>query len=191
MKNLEKYLLLGLVGLLGFIIYLGMNVYDRSLVPGTDIEQLPTVTRPESTGLQYETEKIENRDIFLVAYQNDSISRIRNLFKSRIFQVQKEKNAQGGTSIAQPTEEKVITVEKPKTSVIPQSKEAEKEEPLPNVTMKGIVLSENKQALILDIEGKIQILTSDKPLPSGFSLVRITKNEAILSYKGREITLKF
>ncbi len=187
MKNLEKYLLLGLIGLLGFIIYLGMNVYDRSLAPATDIEQLPTVTRPESTGLQYETEKIDNRDIFLVAYQNDHISQMRNLFKSRVVLAQAQNNPKA-------EEEKVITVEKPNITAAISTQKAEnekKEEPFPTITMKGVVLSDNRQALILDVDGKIQILTSQKPLPSGIQLVRVSKEEAVLAYKGREITLKF
>ena len=66
-----------------------------------------------------------------------------------------------------------------------------KEEPLPDIAMKGVVLSDNKQAIILNVDGKIEILTSQKPLQSGIELVKVSKEEAVLAYKGREIVLKF
>ena len=196
MKNLEKYLQLGFLAIMGFLIYLGMGVYDRSVAPGTDVEPIPSFTRTESTGLQFEPQKIDNKGIFLIDYENESISQTRNIFKSRIILAEAGENAKDltDTSGAKSKEEKVVTVSKPEPPVAPSSekeKKAEQEEPLPTVAMKGVVFSENRQALILDVDGKIQILTSDKPLPSGFSLVRITKNQAILAYKGREIKLNF
>ena len=57
--------------------------------------------------------------------------------------------------------------------------------------MKGVVLSDNKQAIILNVDGKIEILTSQKPLQSGIELIKVSKEEAVLAYKGREIILKF
>ena len=187
MKSLEKYLQLGLLAIFGFLVFLGMGVYDSTFTTGTEIEPLPSISRHETTGLQYETEKIEDKDIFLVAYQNDSISQMRNLFKSRVVIAHAQSNPKAG-------EEKVITVEKPNITAAISTQKAEnekKEEPLPTITMKGVVISDNKQALILDVDGKIQILTSQKPLPSGIQLVKVSKEEAVLAYKGREITLKF
>jgi type II secretory pathway component PulC len=89
--------------------------------------------------------------------------------------------------------EEVVAVQESKAQYTPTKTVAaeKKEESLPDITMKGVVLSDNKQAIILDVNGKIQILTSQKPLPSGIKLVRVSKEEAILAYKGREITLKF
>ena len=84
MKTIEKYLQFGFIAILAFCIYLGMNVYDRTFAPGTDIQPIPAFARPEATGLQYEPPKIDNNEIFLVAYQNESISGMRNIFRPRM-----------------------------------------------------------------------------------------------------------
>jgi hypothetical protein len=194
MKTIEKYLQFGFIAILAFCIYLGMNVYDRTFAPGTDIQPIPAFARPEATGLQYEPPKIDNNEIFLVAYLNESILGMRNIFRPRM--VLAEAQSDISDSIIPPAiggSEEVVAVQESKAQYTPTKTVAaeKKEESLPDITMKGVVLSDNKQAIILDVDGKIQILTSQKPLPSGIELVRVSKEEAILAYKGREITLKF
>ncbi|NLJ39371.1 MAG: hypothetical protein GX432_11495 [Candidatus Atribacteria bacterium] len=194
MKTIEKYLQIGFVAILAFCIYLGLNVYDRTFAPGTDIEPIPAFTRPESNGLQFEPPKIDNNEIFLVAYQNESISGMRNIFRPRLV-LAEARSGKDDSSIplAIGGGDEIVTVRE-STTQNPQPKNVvaeKKEEPLPDIVMKGVVLSDNKQAIILSVDGKIEILTSQKPLQSGFELVKVSKEEAVLAYKGREITLKF
>lgn len=194
MKTIEKYLQFGFVAILAFCIYLGMNVYDRTFAPGTDIQPIPAFTRPETNGLKFEPAKIDNNEIFLVAYQNESITGMRNIFRPRLVLAEAQNNIDDSTiSATVGSGEEVVEVQESKAQYAPSTNivTEKKEESLPDITMKGVVLSDNKQAIILDVDGKIQILTSQKPLPSGIELVKVSKEEAVLAYKGREITLKF
>jgi hypothetical protein len=194
MKTIEKYLQYGFIAIFVFCMYLGMNIYDRTFTPGTDIQPIPAFIRPKANGLQYEPPKIDNNEIFLVAYQNESISGMRNIFRPCMVLAEAQSDISDSTiPPAIGGSEEVVAVQESKAQYTPTKTVAaeKKEESLPDITMKGVVLSDNKQAIILDVEGKIQILTSQKPLPSGIELVRVSKEEAILAYKGREITLKF
>ena len=80
MKTVEKYLQLGLAVILGFCFYLGASIYDRTFALGNDIEQIPAFTKPETNELKYEQPKIDNNEIFLVAYKN-RLFRIENDFQ--------------------------------------------------------------------------------------------------------------
>ena len=83
-KPSKKYLPVWIfIAILAFCIYLGMNVYDSDPCPWDRYSPIPAFARPEATGLQYEPPKIDNNEIFLVAYQNESISGMRNIFRPR------------------------------------------------------------------------------------------------------------
>ena len=194
MKSIEKYLQYGFIAILAFCIYLGMNIYDRTFTPGTDIQPIPAFIRPKVNGLQYEPPKIDKSEIFLVTYKDESISGMRNIFQPRFVLAE----AQGGIDdviipFAIGGGDEIVEVQESKAQNPPAKNVVaeKKEEPLPDITMKGVVLSDNKQAIILNVDGKIEILTSQKPLQSGIELIKVSKEEAILAYKGREIILKF
>ena len=194
MKTVEKYLQLGLAVILGFCFYLGASIYDRTFALGNDIEQIPAFTKPETNELKYEQPKIDNNEIFLVAYKNESISMMRNIFRPHVVLAEAKNEIENASIPLAMGGEEVIIAENNQTGYSPSKntkKTEPEEEPLPKISMKGVVLSDNKQAVILDLDGKIQILTSQQPLTSGIKLVKVSKEEAIVAYKGREITLKF
>ena len=115
---------------------------------------------------------------FLVAYQNESISGMRNIFRPRVVLAEAKSEVEDASVPLAIGGEEVLIAEKDQTGYSP-SKDTKKtepeEEPLPNISMKGVVLSDNKQAVILDVGGKLQILTSQQPLTSGIKLVKVSK----------------
>ncbi len=194
MKTVEKYLQLGLAVILGFCFYLGASIYDRTFALGNDIEQIPAFTKPETNELKYEQPKIDNNEIFLVAYKNESISMMRNIFRPHVVLAEAKNEIENASIPLAMGGEEVIIAENNQTGYSPSKntkKTEPEEEPLPKISMKGVVLSDNKQAVILDLDGKIQILTSQQPLTSGIKLVKVSKEETIVEYQGREIKLKF
>ncbi len=194
MKTVEKYLQLGLAVILGFCFYLGASIYDRTFALGNDIEQIPAFTKPETNELKYEQPKIDNNEIFLVAYKNESISMMRNIFRPHVVLAEAKNEIENASIPLAMGGEEVIIAENNQTGYSPSKntkKTEPEEEPLPKISMKGVVLSDNKQAVIHDLDGKIQILTSQQPLTSGIKLVKVSKEETIVEYQGREIKLKF
>ena len=78
----------------------------------------------------------------------------------------------------------------PPQEFVPPQEEVE-EESLPPVHLQGVVVSGSRQAVVVEVGGKIQILTNEKNLSSSIKLVKVEGKEVVLNYEGREITLTF
>ncbi len=50
-------------------------------------------------------------------------------------------------------------------------------------------MSDSRQAVIVEVGGKIQILTNEKTSSSNIKLIKVEDREVVLNYEGRDITL--
>ncbi|HQE25167.1 MAG TPA: hypothetical protein PKZ70_04005 [Candidatus Atribacteria bacterium] len=185
MRSRDFYCTLLLVVSLGFLAFLSFN-FGKALSFQEESSSLALPVSPSSTsspGL----EEIEEQGLFLVSYPEGDLVSFRDLFHPAI-PIAEE--IEEGMVAVFPEEygEEVVYVP-PQEFVSPQ--EEVEEESLPPVHLQGVVVSDSRQAVIVEVGGKIQILTNEKNLSSNIKLVKVEGKEVVLNYEGREITLTF
>ncbi|HPZ81743.1 MAG TPA: hypothetical protein PK844_03385 [Candidatus Atribacteria bacterium] len=186
MRSQDFYWTLLLVASLVFLAFLSFN-FGKVLSFQEESSSLALPVSPSSTsspGL----EEIEEQGLFLVSYPEGDLVSFRDLFHPAI-PIAEE--IEEGMVAVLPEEygEEVVYVP-PQEFVSPQEEEVE-EEYLPPVHLQGVVVSDSRQAVIVEVGGKIQILTNEKNLSSNIKLVKVEGKEVVLNYEGREITLTF
>ena len=185
MRSQDFYWTLLLVASLVFLAFLSFN-FGKVLSFQEESSSLALPVSPSSTsspGL----EEIEEQGLFLVSYPEGDLVSFRDLFHLAI-PIAEE--IEEGMVAVFPEEygEEVVYVP-PQEFVSPQ--EEVEEESLPPVHLQGVVVSDSRQAVIVEVGGKIQILTNEKNLSSNIKLVKVEGKEVVLNYEGREITLTF
>ena len=175
MRGKESYAVLLLAvgfGVMVFLSYdfMGMGLRNPSSAPVLP----PIIVVPKSNLSPPQNEPVQN--FFLPAYSDQELRSFRDIFL-----------AKRGISSA---EEFIIAVEEPDSSTEKKIPEVELE-PLPEeqsvqVTVKGMVVSPQGKAIIVEIDGNIRILTSQKPLQEGVKLVKVEGKQVTLEYQGRE-----
>lgn len=177
MKEKENYAILLLAIGIGVMAFLSYDVMGKILQkPPSEHIFSPTVVTPKPSPSLSQNEPAEN--FFLPAYSNQELRSFRNIFL-----------VEGGI----PSEEElIVAVEEPEPSMEEETPEIQleplPEEEFPPVTVKGIVTSPQGKAVIVDIDGKIYILTSQKPLQDGVKLIKVEERQVTLEYQGRELT---
>ncbi len=179
MKERENSLIIALVGVIGFLAFLSYEVGGRLATPspspqypfspGTKNQVVSTLPSPEEPPANF----------FLPWYEEEELSAFRDIFAASPlpgnggeYETVIEGEQETGEEIeAELSQEGVSEVE---------------EEPLPSITIRGMVTSGGEQAFIVEVEGRIFILTSKKPLQDKLRLVKVGEGQMILEYEGRE-----
>ncbi|MCX7667933.1 MAG: hypothetical protein N2Z84_03275 [Atribacterota bacterium] len=177
MKEKESYAIL-LLGIgISAMVFLSYNLMGKVL-QGSSSEPVfsPIVAVPRSSSSPTQSESVQN--FFLPAYSDQQLRSFRNIFL-----------AEGGVS---PEEELIVAVEEPGSSGEEETPEIQleplPEEESPQIAVKGMVASPQGRAVIVEVDGKIYILTSQKPLQDKVKLVKVDGKQVILEYQGRELT---
>lgn len=185
MRSRDFYWMLVLVASLGFLAFLGFNFW-KTLSSGeeSDLFALTPVSSPVASFPSLE--EIKEEELFLASYPEGELANFRNLFQSAIavpWEVEKETVA----VLPEESEKEVVYI--PSQEVTPAQEEVEEE--IPPLHLQGVVVSGPRQAVIVEVEGKIQILTNEKNLSSDIKLVKVKDKEVVINYEGREVTLTF
>ena len=185
MRSRDFYWMLILIASLGFLAFLGFNFWktlnsreESSLFALTPVSS--PVISPASL------EEVKEEELFLVSYPEEELTGFRDLFHSAVPATQ-EVGKEVVAVLPEKSGEEVVYL--PSQEIAPPQEEAE-EEP-PPLHLQGVVVSGSRQAVIVEVEGKIQVLTNEKNLSSDVKLVKVEDKEVILNHEGREITLTF
>jgi len=138
-----------------------------------------------SFALSSNLEEAKEEELFLTTYSEEELVDFRDLFRSMIPIVEEIKEEVVVVLPEEYGEEAVYAP--PQEFVLPQ--EEVKDKFLPPVHLQGIVVSDSRQAVIVEVGGKIQILTNEKTSSSNIKLIKVEDREVVLNYEGREITL--
>ena len=182
MKERENYFVLFLAIGIGILAFLSYDIVARMTESKGKYSKpvfSPLVARPRMTPSAPQIEPEQN--FFLTAYTEKELQSFRNIFSA---------------SIEVPAEEELlVTAEQPGSTVeagtpeeTGETGETPPQEEIPQVTVKGMVTSPQGRAVIVEIDGKILILTSQKPLQGGVKLIKVEGKQVILEYQGRELT---
>jgi len=186
-RSRDFYWMLGLIASLGFLAFLSFNFWNT--LNSQEANSLPALSPLASPVLSSSSlNEIKEEELFLASYPEEKLADFRDLFHSAIPATQE---IEEGQVVVFPEESREEVVFLPPQEYTPPQEET-KEEPLPPpIHLQGVVVSDSRQAVIVEVGGKIQILTNEKNLSSNIKLVKVEGKEVVLSYEGREITLTF
>ncbi len=186
MRSRDFYWVLVLVASLGFLAFLGFSFWKTLNSQGGDSGFLALSPVSSPVASSSDLEEIKEEELFLASYPEEKLADFRDLFRP-VIPIAEEIE---GVVAVLPEEygEEVVYVSS--QEFVPPQEEVE-EESLPPVHLQGVVVSDSRQAVIVEVGGKIQILTNEKNLSSDIKLVKVEGNEVVLNYEGREITLTF
>ncbi len=184
MRSQEFYLQIALAALIVFLAFSGVQVLDVALRPQEVSTLLPQKLQETAPALLKDTNL---QKLFPPAYPDEKLLAFRDIFKvpPQLLVAtlpQETVKYPEGTSSAVTGQ----VVEARGTSAGKESEEVEKQ---PEINLKGVVLSPQGRVVLLEVDGQIEFLTSEKPLSSGIKLVKVKEKEVVLEYQGREITL--
>jgi type II secretory pathway component PulC len=131
---------------------------------------------------------IKEEELFLVSYPEEKLADFRDLFRSAIPIAQEIEEEQ---VVAFPEELREEVVFLPLPEYAPSPEETKEDPPPPPIHLQGVVVSDSRQAVIVKVGEKIQILTNEKDLSSDINFIEVEGKEVVLNYEGREITLAF
>jgi hypothetical protein len=183
-RSQEFYLEIALAALIVFLAFSGIQILDVALRPQEVPTLLPQRLQETTPTLLEDTEL---RELFPAAYPDEELLAFRDIFE-----------VPPQLLVATLPEETVKYSEGTSNVVVQQGVEAggasaEKEpaemEKQPEIKLKGVVLSPQGQVVLLEIDGRIEFLTPEKPLSLGIKLVKVKEKEVVLEYQGREMTL--
>lgn len=171
---------------LGFLIFLNFRFWK--ILNSQQRSSLPVLSPVSSSfALSSNLEEAKEEELFLTTYSEEELVDFRDLFRSMIPIVEEIKEEVVVVLPEEYGEEAVYA--SPQEFVSPQ--EEVKDKFLPPVHLQGIVVSDSRQAVIVEVGGKIQILTNEKTSSSNIKLIKVEDGEVVLNYEGREITLTF
>lgn len=179
MKEKESYFVLFLaigIGILAFLSYDPViRITERKESSESFFAPLPPRSRVE---IPLSSEENKER-LFLPSYADEELRSFRDIFTASM-------------SFPQEVEMVAAVEELDGFSGADISAEGiQGEAPLsqepPPIILKGMVTSLQGKAVIVDVDGRIVILTSQKPLQEGVKLVKVEGKEVTLEYQGREI----
>jgi len=183
-RSRDFYWMLILIASLGFLSFLGFNFWKT--LNSREENALFALTPVSSPVISSSSlEEVKEEELFLVSYPEEELTDFRDLFHSAVPATQ-EVEKEVVAVLPEKSGEEVVYL--PSQEIASPQEEAE-EESLPPVHLQGVVVSGSRQAVIVEVEGKIQILTNEKNLSSDVKLVKVEDKEVILNYEGREITL--
>ena len=183
MRSRDFYWMLILIASLGFLSFLGFNFWKT--LNSREENALFALTPVSSPVISSSSlEEVKEEELFLVSYPEEELTDFRDLFHSAVPATQ-EVEKEVVAVLPEKSGEEVVYL--PSQEIAPPQEEAE-EEP-PPLHLQGVVVSGSRQAVIVEVEGKIQVLTNEKNLSSDVKLVKVEDKEVILNYEGREITL--
>ncbi|MDK2897329.1 MAG: hypothetical protein PWP04_1449 [Candidatus Atribacteria bacterium] len=180
MRSRDFYWVLALIASVGFLAFLGFQLWQK-LNFQEESNLLALSPAPSPVTSSSSLEEIKEEELFLASYPEQELSNFRNLFRP----------------VAPVAEEQLVIstegYEEEATFLPPQevvlSPAVVEEEPLPPIRLQGVVVSGARQAVIVEVGGKIQILTNEKNSSSKIKLIKTEGEEVVLSYEGREIRL--
>ena len=187
MRSRDFYWMLSLIASLGFLTFLSFNFWDT--LNSQEENSLPALSPLASPVLSSSgLDDIKEEELFLVSYPEEKLTDFRDLFHAAIPATQE---IEEGQVVVFPEESREEVVFLPPPEYVPPQEET-KEEPLPpSIHLQGVVVSDSRQAVIVEVGGKIQILTNEKNLSSNINLIEVEGEEVVLNYEGREIILTF
>lgn len=173
MKEKGQHLLVVLtiaVGVLAFFSYDLMGKLPFRHSSASIFSPLPIQSRTNLSS----SEEEQQRNFFLPSYPEKDLRSFRDIFFAPLLVV--------------PQEGFIAAAEETVSASGEIALESPPEEKLPQIAVKGVVTSPQGRAVIVDKEGRIFILTSQKPLQEEIKLVRIEGKQVVLEYKGREFS---
>ncbi|HSV31419.1 MAG TPA: hypothetical protein VLH40_05275 [Atribacteraceae bacterium] len=191
MRSREFPFVIVLAVALGLLIYLNLGIAGRVLLPVPETKIIPTlpVRTPQPLLDLPLVSELPPEEITPRFYPETKLLAYRNLFlMTAPFTRPAEEAFIPEPALLAPVPEIPTEVDLPPERIyIP---EIEIVEVLPpEFTLRGIVLSEERQAVVLEIDGVINILTTEQPLSMGVKLVKVEANSVVLEYRGREYQL--
>ncbi|MDI3543520.1 MAG: hypothetical protein PWP57_1125 [Candidatus Atribacteria bacterium] len=187
MRSRDFYWMLALIASLGFLVFLSFNFWNT--LNSEEENSLPVLSPLASpVASSSSLDDIKEEELFLVSYPEEKLADFRDLFHSAI-PIAQEIEEEQVAAFPEELREEVVFL--PPESTPPQEQVEVKEELPPPVHLQGVVVSGSRQAVIVEVGGKIQILTNEKNLSSNIKLVKVEGKEVVLNYEGREITLTF
>jgi|GEM_PF-1386606 len=197
MRSRETILIIGLAVALGVVMYLGIEMAQDVLSLPEVAANMPQHRGQESSRVEFSIDPPPYPEVTLAAFSNDSLYGVRNIFDpvaEFAFRVAEEPEVYMPVAVA---EQPVRKPDASGSTAHPADPAAGADTPppeqevLPKLLVRGIVWSDNREAIILDVDGQTQILTSERPLSSGVSLVKVDPNEVVVAYQNQEMTLTF
>ena len=186
MRSRDFYWVLVLIVSLGFLAFLYFNFWKTlNSLEESSLLALSPVSSPIASSSNLE--EIKEEELFLASYPEEKLADFRDLFRPAI-PIAEEIKEEVVAVFPEEYGEEVVYV--PPQEFVPPQEEVE-EESLPPVHLQGVVVSGSRQAVVVEVGGKIQILTNEKNLSSSIKLVKVEGKEVVLNYEGREITLTF
>ncbi len=183
MRSGEFPLEIALAVALGVVMFFSIGIAETVVTPEPVYEHTPVPARTEGLQVSIEPESPPEGVTPSVYLESDLLA-TRNLFRASV-----------NIDPVVIEEETVVTAFVPPDPVEPSPPEPSPEqpppEPEPELNVQGLVMSENRQAVVLNVDGHVHILTSDRHLPSGPNLVKVEDNMLLVEYDGREYSLPF
>lgn len=176
MREKENYFILLLVVGISALAFLSYDVMVR-IAEQKPAEPLFSPLAPRSTASLPLPQNEKEEDFFLPPYKDEELHSFRDVF----FASTGVPSQQGEVVVAMEEGGESPNAEIPQEEIQPQ-------EELPQITLKGMVTSAQGVAIVVDVDGKISILTSQKPLQEGIKLVKVEGKQVVLEYQGREFT---
>ncbi|MGQ9622605.1 MAG: hypothetical protein ACUVTO_04075 [Candidatus Caldatribacteriaceae bacterium] len=174
MRRADTALIFLLVLSLAFLAFLSIKVFEN-IAPSS------FASTSQEQGLRFPTPRqgnehsgvVSKEDVFLTPLGEEDIVKLRNVF-----------------AFAKPPSVPVAQASPPPKERSESQEVAPKEvqEPLPLISLKGVVVSSTKQVVVVEADGKIHFLTPQKPLSGKLKLVKVDKKEVVVAYEGREFT---
>lgn len=194
MRSREFPFEIAIAVLLGIIVYLNLGVAERVLVPVPELETMPApvVRVPQPLAdLTLEPEPVPE-GLTPRFYPEGELMAYRNLFVvTDPFLTRPAEEPYFPELVAEvPVVEAPVEVEitPPEAPVFAPEIEVVETRP-PALALQGIVLSEEGQAIILKIDNRIEIVSTQQPLPDGMKIVKLDQKSVVLDYFGREYQL--
>ncbi|MCX7730701.1 MAG: hypothetical protein N2205_05755 [Candidatus Caldatribacterium sp.] len=165
MKGSENFWILLLALVVGVLGFLSLRIVELFYVFSSFAQE----SKEELVFPLPRSSDIARKEVFLAPLREEEIGGLRDVF-----------------SFAQP--QKVVQEE-----IVSSLGEEEStslhiaEEVLPEITLKGVVVSPRNQVVVVEIAGEIFFLTSEKPLSGELRLVKVDEKEVVLMYRGREV----
>ena len=176
MREKENYFILLLAIGISALAFLSYDVMLR-ITEQKPAEPLFSPLPPRSTANLSSPRNEREESFFLPPYKDEELQSFRDIFFA-------------STGVSPQQEEVTVALEEEGESPnaeIPQE-EIRPQEELPQIALKGMVTSAQGVAIVVEVNGKISILTSQKPLQEGIKLVKVEGKQVILEHQGREFT---
>ncbi|MGQ9473717.1 MAG: hypothetical protein ACUVQZ_05080 [Candidatus Caldatribacteriaceae bacterium] len=171
MKERGQYLLFALAAAIGVLTFFSYDFMGKLLFRQSSAPLFSPL--PLRSEVNFSSEE-EQQNFFLPSYPEEDLRSFRDIFFAPLLIV--------------PQEGFIATTEGTVSASREIALESPPEEKLPQIVVKGVVTSPQGRAVIVEKEGKVFILTSQKPLQEEMKLVRIEGKQVVLEYQGREFS---